>query len=167
MLDLQPSAGVVLVIGGGHVAARKVRSLSEAGFAVEVVAPTSLPEIAALAGVTVTHRAFDPADIAGKALVFACTDDSEVNAFALVAARRLGVLANAADAPEDSDFHSVATHHDGALIVGVSTGGGDPALAAEIRDRAAAALGPGWGARIEAARATRARRLQERPDGRG
>ncbi|MBK6663896.1 MAG: NAD(P)-dependent oxidoreductase [Thermoflexaceae bacterium] len=48
LIDVQPSAGVALVIGGGAVALRKVRSLVEAGFAVEVVAPVVRPEFAAL-----------------------------------------------------------------------------------------------------------------------
>lgn len=150
MIDVQPSAGVALVVGGGAVAARKVRGLAEAGFVVEVVAPEVSDSIGG-PGVSVLRRPFAPADVPGKALVFACTNDPDVNAMAAAAAARLGILALAADDAQGSTFHSVAVHRDGALHVGVSTGGAAPGLAAEVRDRIASALGEGWAARVAAA----------------
>ncbi|MBI2767440.1 MAG: hypothetical protein HYX53_16215 [Chloroflexi bacterium] len=159
LIDVQPSAGVALVVGGGAVAARKVRGLREAGFAVNVVAPEIAPEIAAGPSVLLTRRAFEPADVLGKVLVLACTDDRAVNAAVLAAARATGVLGLAADDPGASTFHTPAVHRDGVLAVAVSTGGADPALATEIRDRIAAALGEGWAERVEAARAARQARL--------
>jgi siroheme synthase-like protein len=156
MIDVQPSAGVALVVGGGRVAARKVGGLVDAGFAVEVVAPAVSEAIGSYPGVVITRRRFEPADVAGHALLFACTNDPAVNAIAVAAARRLGILALAADDPEASSFHSVAVHRDGALLVGVSTSGAAPAVAAALRDRAAAALGNGWAERLEEARRERA-----------
>lgn len=159
MIEVQPSAGVALVVGGGTVAARKVRGLLEAGFAVEVVAPELDDAIAGASAVSRVRRAFEPGDVAGKALVFACTNDEQVNALVVGAAHRLGILALAADNPGASTFHSVAVHRAGDLVVGVSTGGGSPTLAVEVRDLIAAAIPGDISARLDdAADERRARR---------
>ena len=155
LIDVQPSAGVALVIGGGTVALRKVRSLAEAGFAMEVVSPAVRPEIAALPGVIVTRRAFEPEDVIGRALVFACTGDRDVNALAARAAGAAGVLVLVADAGDEGTFTSPAIFRDGDFALAVSTGGASPGLAVELRDRAVAALGDGLGAAVEAARGLR------------
>ena len=39
MIDLQPASGHALVVGGGAVAARKVKALADAEFEITVVAP--------------------------------------------------------------------------------------------------------------------------------
>ncbi len=163
LIDVQPSAGVALVIGGGAVALRKVRSLVEGGFAVEVVAPVVGPEFAALAGVIVTRRAFEPGDVLGRALVFACADDREANALAGRAARAAGVLVLVADEAEEGTFTSPAVYRDGGFALAVSTGGASPGLAVELRDQAVAALGEGLGAAVEAARGIRQDARRRRP----
>ncbi|MCC6385869.1 MAG: bifunctional precorrin-2 dehydrogenase/sirohydrochlorin ferrochelatase [Dehalococcoidia bacterium] len=155
LIEVQPSAGVALVVGGGTVALRKVRSLAEAGFAVEVVSPAVRPEIASLPGVMVTRRLFAADDVIGRALVFACTGDREVNALAARAARAAGVLVLVADAGDEGTFTSPAVYRDGDFALAVSTGGASPGLAVELRDRAVAALGDGLGAAVEAARGIR------------
>ena len=164
LIDLQPSAGPALVVGGGAIALRKARNLSDGGFAVTVIAPEVGAELAELAGVSVEQRPFEDDDISvisKWSMVFACTDDRAVN-------ERVGELARAAsipvvvtDAQEESTFFTPATVRDGEASVAVSTGGADPALAADLRRRVVEALGPGWGAGVEAARAAReARRSQ-------
>jgi siroheme synthase (precorrin-2 oxidase/ferrochelatase) len=60
----------VLVVGGGAVAARRARSLVEAGADVRVVA---VEVTAALPDVPVERRAFADDDVDGAWLVLACT----------------------------------------------------------------------------------------------
>ncbi|MBI5946729.1 MAG: bifunctional precorrin-2 dehydrogenase/sirohydrochlorin ferrochelatase [Chloroflexi bacterium] len=134
MVDLQPSLGRALVVGGGTVAARKVQGLVEAGFAVTVVAPEIQPGIEALPGVTLRKRAFFPADIDGHALVFACTDSREVNRAAGELARAAGVPVNVTDRQEESSFFSTATLQGDDWRIGISTGGRDPGLAKRLRE---------------------------------
>jgi len=162
MLDLQPGLGRALVVGGGHVAARKVRTLTEAGFEVTVVAPEVLPEIRARAAVAVIERPYTPAELdaePGYALVFACTGDRKVNRQIGLAcrARRTPVLV--ADSQAESTVFTPAILRDGDLTVGVSTGGASPSLARAVREQIVQAIGTGWGERLTRARAEREERL--------
>jgi len=73
--------GRVLIVGGGTVAARKLAELLRCGAAVTVVAP----EISALldrpaSALKLEKREFRELDLPGNTLVFACTDDSRLNA---------------------------------------------------------------------------------------
>ena len=79
-LDLQDAP--VLIVGGGEIAARKMRLLREAGASITVVAPQLAPAIEARVrqGMSWIPRRFEPADVAGMRLVIAATDDREVNA---------------------------------------------------------------------------------------
>lgn len=165
MIDLQPSAGPALVIGGGAVALRKVRNLAEGEFQVTVIAPEILDEIALQPFASVIRREFEDADIDAVppwALVFACTSEREVN-------RRVGELARARNIPvvvtdrqAESTFFTPAAIRDGELAIAVSTGGASPGLAKLIRERIVSALGPGWGTVARLARQEREERLAGR-----
>ncbi len=137
MLKLQHRR--VLVVGAGRVGMRKVRSLLDAGAKVTLVADR-LPPDAELAGVEVHHRPYEPHDVAGAALVFACTGERATNARIAADARTAGALVNAVDQPEDCDFYAPAVERRGEVVVAVGTGGTAPPLAAAIRDRLADAL---------------------------
>jgi precorrin-2 dehydrogenase/sirohydrochlorin ferrochelatase len=165
MIELLPSLGPALVVGGGQVALRKVMGLVEAGFLISVVAPEIDPAIAPLPGVEILRRRFEDDDVDQHVIVFACTNVRAVNRAVGEAARSFGVPVVVADSQEESTCFTPAVHRDGGLLVAVSTGGASPSLAAEVRDRIAAALGDGWAGRIEAAREERAasRAERERP----
>lgn len=167
MLELLPSAGPALVVGGGAVAARKVQNLVEGGFAVTVIAPEIAPEIRAHPTVTLVESSFQPSDLptdAPYALVFACTSDRETNRLVGELARRARIPALIADDQSESTFFTPATHRDGDLTVAVSTAGASPTLARDIRDRVAEALGGGWAEKVAAAREERAARIAMRKD---
>lgn len=133
IVDLQPSLGPVLVVGGGRVAAGKGRRLAEAGFELHVVAPAIDPALAALAA---QHhaRAFEPGDLAGAALVLACTDDRGVNRTVGELARAAGIPVLVADAPAESTFHMPAVSRRGAVRVAISTDGAAPSVAKALRE---------------------------------
>ncbi|MGL4641599.1 MAG: precorrin-2 dehydrogenase/sirohydrochlorin ferrochelatase family protein [Cetobacterium sp.] len=67
-----------LVVGGGNIALRKVKSLVEYGARVIVVAPYILPEIVEL-DIEAEKRVFKVEDIKDKFLVVAATDDENLN----------------------------------------------------------------------------------------
>lgn len=165
MIALQPTAGPALVVGGGAVAARKVRSLAEGEFQVVVIAPDVLEEITLAPFVTVHRRAFEPADLqsdARYALVFACTNHRETNRLVGQLARAANIPVVVTDSQPESTFFSPAVIRDGDLLVGVSTGGASPSLARVIRERIVAALAPGWAHIVHAARKEREERLAAR-----
>jgi precorrin-2 dehydrogenase/sirohydrochlorin ferrochelatase len=141
---LRPSGRLCVVIGGGEVARRKVQGLRAAAAKVRVIAPHLHPELLAAPEIELQCRPFLPEDLAGAFLVFAATNDRGVNAAIAAAARQQGALVNIADDPEHSDFYLPAILQRGAMTVAVSSGGGSPAFAAQLRDRLAAGLGPEW-----------------------
>lgn len=156
MLELRPSLGPVLVVGGGSIGLRKARAAVDAGFEVTVVAPELEPEFATLK-VRCLRRSVEERDVVGKAVVFACTDDRETNRRVGEWARARGIPVVVADSAEESTAFSPAVHRDGDLLVAVSTNGAAPRLAQHVRDRIASALGTGWASRVERARRERQR----------
>lgn len=134
----------VLVVGGGKVAAGKVRGLLERGARVTVVAPEVHPDMPA--GVTVRQRRYRTRDLRGHALVFAATDDRAVNQLVFDDAEHRGVWACSVDDPDRCSFALPAVHRDGPVLVAVTTSGASPTLAQAVRDRCAAALPDDLGA---------------------
>jgi precorrin-2 dehydrogenase/sirohydrochlorin ferrochelatase len=129
-----------LVVGGGAVATRKALALLEAGATVRVVAPEVSAELraraAAGAPLQLTMRAYEAADVDDATVVIAATDSRAVNARVARDALALRRLVNVADAPEEGNFVTAATHRAGALVVAV-TAGGVPTAARRVRDAVA------------------------------
>ncbi len=132
-----------VVVGGGAVAARRCRSLVEAGAEVRLIA-VEVDGAIERGAVTVHRRAFEPRDVEGAFLVVIATDDPSVNATAAEAAEGAGALVNRADDPPSGDLHWMASHRDGPLTVAVHTGGGSATAAKRLRDVAAGAIDPAW-----------------------
>lgn len=127
-----------LVVGGGPIATGKVRGLVEAGALVTVVAPEAGDDIAAwhATRVLVWHRrTFAPDDLDGQFLVYAATDDREVNARIYRLADQANRVANAVDDLDHCNFIAPAVARQGPVQVAISTAGTSPALAKQIRDR--------------------------------
>ena len=125
-----------LVVGGGEVAAQKVRSLLDARATVTVIAPRVGTAIDALqtTGTIVWHRRpFAAGDTAGFVLVYAATADAAVNRAVFAEAEAAGILVNVVDHPNLCRFIAPAVVRRGALAVAISTGGASPALARRIR----------------------------------
>jgi siroheme synthase-like protein len=127
-----------LVIGGGPIATGKVRGLVEAGALVTVVAPDAGDDITAWAdaGIVTWHRrtCLD-ADLEGQFLVYAATDDRDVNARIYRLADQANLVANAVDDLDHCNFIAPAVARQGQVQVAISTAGTSPALAKQIRDR--------------------------------
>ena len=123
-----------LVVGGGRVAARKARSLVACGAAVRVVSPEICPGLVELDGVEIIEEPFDAPHADGMTLVFAATDDPEVNRRVAAAARERGALVNVVDVPAECDFIVPSTLTRGDLTISVCSGGAAPALSRRIRE---------------------------------
>jgi uroporphyrin-III C-methyltransferase/precorrin-2 dehydrogenase/sirohydrochlorin ferrochelatase len=136
LLDL--SGRRVVVVGGGVVATRRVRSLLDAHAHVLVVAPDIAAELADM-DVELIRRAFVPADLDGAWLAVACTDDADVNALVVAAADQRQVFCVRADAAPSGNARTPATLRRDGLTVAV-TGGDDPLRAVALRDAISVAL---------------------------
>ena len=130
----------VTVVGGGPVGLRKVRSLLASGAKVRLVARAVDSQPPLNPCVDLRLEDYRPELLEGSMLVFACTEDHSLNSRIARDARQIGALVNAADQPEDCDFHlpSVASRDE--VVLAVGTGGSSPSLAAHLRKRLEAAL---------------------------
>ncbi len=143
MLDVKGRP--VLVVGGGSVAERKVRTLLQLGAAVTVISSqvTSFLDDLCQNGAIVLHmRSYREGDLEGAELVFAATDDQEVNIQIAAEARARKIYLNVADTPELCDFILPAIFNQGDLVFAISTGGKSPALAKKIREDLPGIFGP-------------------------
>jgi siroheme synthase-like protein len=124
----------VLVVGAGTVALRKVRGLLEAGAQVTVVSPQMAAEFEALP-VKLVRRKFRRPDVKTQALVFAATNQRDVNRLVGEVASAKRIPVNVADAPAECGFLVPSRIRRGDLQIAVSTSGKNPRLAVSMRKR--------------------------------
>jgi len=131
------------------VAARKVRSLLNAGAKVRVVAREATEPIRRLAEEGILDlqvREFVPEDLEGAFLAIVATDDADLNEGASAECHRRGVLVNVVDQPALCSFYVPAVVERGPISIAISTGGASPALARRLRERLEEAVGEEYGA---------------------
>lgn len=147
-ITLRLAGARVLVVGGGEVAARKVRLLLKASPRIEIVAlelNAELSELLTQGMVTRSGKAFDPAQVQGCRLVIAATDDRELNRRVAAAADAANVPVNCVDDPAPSSFITPSLVERAPLWVAISSGGAAPVLARRLRERIEALLPAGYG----------------------
>jgi precorrin-2 dehydrogenase/sirohydrochlorin ferrochelatase len=140
MLDVTDRTAVI--IGGGAVAARKARGLLEAGARVRCVSPVFSPDIPA--NVERVQEGYDPRHLEGAFIVFAATDNPQVNNAVASDARARKLLVSRADVDEGvpGDFVVPASHRAGNVLMSVAAA--SPALSAMIRDKLAQKFDVRW-----------------------
>lgn len=134
MVDL--TGREVLVVGGGSVAARKIKTLLGYGANVNVVSKELLPELKIHVDsgeIRYLGEEFSMVFLKDMFLVIAATDDAGLNHRISQVAEEKGMLVNAVDQPADCNFIVPSIIRKGDLIVAVSTSGKSPALAKKIR----------------------------------
>ncbi len=132
----------VLLAGGGGVAAEKIVPLIHAGARIHLVSPGVSPEMQAWLPEVwrFDRRPVRDDDVSGAKVVVAATDDPAVNRRLAEAARARGILVNAADDPAFCDFYSPAIVRRGPVVMTISTDGGSPLLAGQLRRLLEAAI---------------------------
>ncbi len=117
----------VVVVGGGRVGQRKVELLLDAGADVTLVCPDCVAELGELAisgAVKWLSKRFEAVDLQSAVMVFACTDDKNVNRHILEVAKLAHVPCCCADGNwPDGDFVTPAILRDGQVLISVSTSG--------------------------------------------
>src|SRR5690606_9845607 len=137
-----------LLVGGGEVAARKLRLLLKARAVVTVVAPRVGDEIAGLAErgeVRWIRRGFAPEDVSGQAVVLAATGLAEVDERVAAAAHAAGRPVNVVDRADLSSFIVPAIVDRDPVLVAISTAGTAPVLARRLRAQIESLLPAGLG----------------------
>ncbi|MBI5379120.1 MAG: bifunctional precorrin-2 dehydrogenase/sirohydrochlorin ferrochelatase [Nitrospirae bacterium] len=157
----------VLVVGGGHVAERKIRALLRSGARVTVASPSLTPALEAhVRKGALRHQAgpFHPDLLPGHFLVIVATDDPAVNQEVARRAGGLVPLINVADPPEAGNVLLPSALTRGALCISISTGGFSPALARQIRREIATRYGEEYGRAVDLLAELRTRILQAVPE---
>jgi siroheme synthase-like protein len=136
---------LVVVVGAGRIAARKVEPLLELGAVVVVVAPEVGPEIRAWsdgARLELRERAFRPDDLDSTWLAVTATSDPAVNEAVRRAGDERRVFVNAADDPAHCSFTLMSVIRRADLVVAIGTGGRSPALATWLKRHVTGEMGP-------------------------
>ncbi len=157
----------VIVIGGGEVAARKVRLLLSAGADVTVIAPElgpTISEFEAAGRVRYANKRYEKSDIEGSWLVVSATGDAAVEEQVYADATAARIFCNAVDRQDNCSYITPAIVDRSPLVVAISSGGSAPVLARRIRARLEATLPSGLGKLAELARRYRARVIERIPE---
>jgi len=134
-----------LVVGGGGVGTRKVKTLLDCGARVTIISPQvseQLKELADDQRATIINRSYQSGDLEGVFLVIGATDDEKLNRQISRDAEKRGLLCNIADRPEICNFILPSIVHRGDLTISISTAGNSPAMAKKLRQDLEKQYGP-------------------------
>lgn len=155
----------VTIVGGGKVAYRKARLLSEEACDLQVIAPSFIEAFDSLdCKIHKIYKHYEEGDCAGSLLVFAATNDVELNASIGRYCEKIGILCNVTDNASLSSFSTPAQLKRGDLTIAVSTGGNSPSLAAKIKEELAQTYGEEYGEQIHLLGKVRAKVLKVEQD---
>lgn len=135
LLDLQGKKCVV--VGGGAVAERKVRSLLKAGASVLVISPginKGIDKLKRNKKIIYKKSNYRKEFLKKTFLIIAATDKKLINSRVSRNGRRLGALVNVVDSCQDSNFIVPAVLANQGLIIAISTSGRSPALSKKIKE---------------------------------
>jgi uroporphyrin-III C-methyltransferase/precorrin-2 dehydrogenase/sirohydrochlorin ferrochelatase len=135
----------VVVVGGGHVAQRRIPRLLSAGARVVVVSPATTPAVEGLAGageVDWHRRHYRAGDLADAWYVVAATDDPAVNAEVAAEAEAQRIFCVRADDATGGTAWTPAVGRHAGVTVAV-LGNREPRRSAGVRDAIIAALRDG------------------------
>jgi siroheme synthase-like protein len=136
---------LVVVVGGGEIAAGKIEGLLRAGARLRVIAPevhTLFAEPIRNRKIDWLPRKFASGDLDGATLVIAATSAAGVNASVFREAETRGILCNAVDDIENCHFYYGSIVQRGDLQIAISTNGKSPALAQRLRRELEQQFGP-------------------------
>ena len=151
-INIRMQGKMVLVVGGGAVALRKLNTLLRVGASIRVVAIKICPEISALnvaGALSVRIGDYSADDLDGAFMVIAATDNTLANEQVRSDAAGKGILVAVSDNPEAGDCTFPATLQRGDLEIAVSTGGRCPTFAVDVRESIAEYVGKEYGAILD------------------
>ncbi len=128
----------ILFVGGGAIASRRIHVLQLFADRITVVAPEaegSILELTESGDVSWIMREFEEEDLEGRDIVFAATNDKELNADIAMECRRRGITVNVSSDKDLCDFYFPGIVMQGETVVGVSASGKDHKKARKVRER--------------------------------
>jgi uroporphyrin-III C-methyltransferase/precorrin-2 dehydrogenase/sirohydrochlorin ferrochelatase len=142
-VGLRLEGRLVVVVGGGQVAQRRIPALLAAGARVVLVSPEVTPSIEGLLGeLEWRARGFEPGDLDGAWYAIAATDVAEVNEQVLAAAEERRIFCVRSDDARKASAWTPASGRHGGLTVAVLANR-EPRRSAAVRDDILRALQDG------------------------
>jgi precorrin-2 dehydrogenase/sirohydrochlorin ferrochelatase len=117
-INLNIKDRLCVIVGGGRAAAIKAPGLIEAGARVRIIAPNVLPELYNI-GAEITLNTYSPECLVNAFLVFAFTDNEELNEIIISDAHKAGALVCGSN---NGDFTVPSSACGSSMTVSVSTG---------------------------------------------
>ena len=141
-VNLELEGKPCLIVGGGNVALRRVRTLIDTGAKIVVIAPQIRDEIISIDSIECRQRPYQLGDVKNYWLVFACTNSPSVNKAICKEADSVGVWANNSNQDYKGSFSVPAVGRKGLITLSVATTGASPSLAKDLRDKFCSQLSP-------------------------
>ncbi|MSS63341.1 precorrin-2 dehydrogenase/sirohydrochlorin ferrochelatase family protein [Velocimicrobium porci] len=116
----------VLVIGGGTIATRRIRTLLEFKCDITVISlglTAELKELSDQSKIRWKKREYSYGEIESEFLVIGATDNREVNHLVYLEAKKKGCLVNIIDCKEECDFYFPAVIIRDDIVIGVTASG--------------------------------------------
>ena len=136
-INLNLKNKIVLVIGGGKVALRKIQQLIPSEAKIICIAKTLDPSIKKLQKIKTINRAFTLTDITkyNPLVIINASGDPKVDKLILNKIKKKNILYNSVDKPESCNFFVPAVVKKKNLIISISTQGHAPIMASYIKDK--------------------------------
>jgi len=135
LIDLEKKD--ILVVGGGKIAYRKIKTLLDYRAAIEVITPEIIENKIKLlfeeGKISLRLRKFEDRDIENRFLVIAATDDKELNKKIYELGDSKNILVNNITTKEDLNTRFCAIHRGEDFQVAISTDEGNPKRALELK----------------------------------
>ena len=135
----------ILIVGAGRIALRRIQTMVDFAGTVKVVAPQIHSSILELAETSchleLLHRDYQEADLDGADMVFAATNDPELNRIIALTCHERGILVNDAHDRQLCDFYFPGLVRKDPLVIGVTACGKDHAAAKEATRKIRSLLG--------------------------
>lgn len=127
-----------VVVGGGEVAERKVKTLKQFGAVVKVVSPSltqGLKKLKESGDIIAEEREFIDSDLESCYIAVAATSDNSVNDKVYKCATEKHILVNVADDPDKCSFLFPSTVKRGKLIIGICSSGSFPGISSAVKTK--------------------------------
>jgi precorrin-2 dehydrogenase / sirohydrochlorin ferrochelatase len=124
----------ILFVGGGKIAMHKIQTVEQYTQSITIVSPEIHPDLKRK-GFTEIYKEYDKSDLDGFFLVYACTNNIDINRRIKNDANERRIMVNVVDNRELSDFISPAIIKQDEMTIAVSSNGQNVKKSVEWRNR--------------------------------
>ena len=133
----------IVVIGGGSIATRRIKTLLSFSRNIDVVAPRVTMELSELGKAGIVNLILRPvkrSDFTGAYMVIAATNDRKLNDVIYNVCKEEGIYVNVSSDKEKCDFYFPGIFMQDEIVVGVTASGLDHKKARRVREEIQAVL---------------------------